>query len=277
MSYRYLSTPTMVTVTGPWIDPQADRALLTALPQAGALLPSLEKAHKGLLRTQVSEDQALTALGLLQENEAKLDVTHDRKARGGFNVLTGFADLADDPALAAAYLALRDHIYPKGLDMVRWSYTDEAGEAALVEGRLSKADHLLLGKLPTPAGTLLDAVNERIKAGKELGELEKERAGLEKKAPDALTPADVVRARNLWIRSVTAFVATLDLEDALTEADREKILGPLHRAEQKADRRAPAASANASPSADTAAPTPADPGGETTPKAAVAAPEAAAK
>ena len=178
----------------------------------------------------------------MQAAEAKVDVKHDRKTRGTFNVLTGFADLADDPELAVAYLALRDLIYPKGLDVVRWSYTDEAGEAELVDKRLSKNDKALLGKLPTPAGTLLDALKERIKAGKELGYLEKDRAALEAKAPDAPTAADAVRARNLWIRTVNAFVATLDLEEGLSDEDREKILGPLRRAEQKADRRAPSAS-----------------------------------
>lgn len=239
MSFKNLSTPTMVTITGSLVDPKTDRPLLESLPQAGALLPSLDKAHNGLLHTQVSDDQAATALTLLQAAEAKVDVKHDRKTRGTYSVLTGFADLTDDPELAAQYLALRDAIYPKGLEVIKWSYTDEAGEAELVDKRLSKTDKALLGKLPTPSGTLLDALKERIKAGKELGDLEKERAALETKAPDAPTGADAVRARNLWIRTLNAFVATLDLEEGLSDEDREKILGPLRRAEQKADRRAP--------------------------------------
>src|SRR4051812_5464953 len=53
----------------------------------------------------------------------------------------------------------------------RWSpspgpgYTDEAGEAKLVDKRLTPADRDLLKKLPTPEGTLADAHSARVKAG----------------------------------------------------------------------------------------------------------------
>ena len=232
-----LTSPTMVTVTTAWVDPKEERPLLASLPQAGALLPSLDKAHQGLLDGQVSTAQANSALAALQKAEAVLDVRHDRNVRGPYNILTGFADLADTPEEASRFLALRDTLTPRGLDTVRLSYTDQAGEAQLTDRRLTKEDKALLAKLPTPSGTLLDAHKARVKAGKELGDLEKERARLEGAAPVATTPADAVRARNLWIRTVNAFVATLALEENLSDADREKILGPLERAEQKADRK----------------------------------------
>jgi hypothetical protein len=237
MAKSNLTSPTMVTVTTAWVDPREERPLLASLPQAGALLPSLDKAHHGLLDTQVSSDLTNTRLTALQKAQARLDVRHDRKVRGQYYVLTGFAELAETEEEAASYLALRDALTPRGLDTVRLSYTDEAGEAELTDRRLTKDDKALLGKLPTPNGTLLDAFKARLKAGKELGDLEKERGALESQAPAATTPADAVRARNLWIRTVNAFVATLALEENLSEADREKILGPLERAEQKADRK----------------------------------------
>jgi len=227
----------MVTITTAWLDQKEERPLLASLPQAGALLPSLDKAHEGLLATQASADQTNDKLVALQKKAGKADVRHDRKIRGSYNVLTGFADLADTEEEAAAYLALRDALTPRGLDTVRMSYVDEAGEAELTDHRLTKDDKTLLGKLPTPNGTLLDAFKARLKAGKELGDLEKERGILEARAPIATTPADAVRARHLWIRTVNAFVATLDLEEGLSDADRETILGPLQRAEAKADRK----------------------------------------
>ena len=241
MSYKSLTSPTMVTVSGPWTDPNKERPFIATLPQAGALLPSLDAAHEGLLDTQASGVETNAALAKLQRAEAVLDLRHDRKTRGVFNVLTGFADLAEDPEQAAIFLALRDEINPKGLDVTRWSYTDEAGEVELVARRLSQDQRVLLGSLPTPIGTLLDALEARIQAGRELGKLETERAGLEKRGPDATTAADAMRARNVWIRTVTAFVAILDLEMKLSETDREKLLGPLRRAESRADRRAPSA------------------------------------
>jgi hypothetical protein len=217
------------------------------------------KAHQGLLDTQVSAEQAETKLTLVQKAQAKVDVRHDRKIRGKYNVLTGFADLADNEEEAASYLALRDSLTPHGLDVVRWSYTDQAGEAELTERRLTKDEKALLGKLPTPSGTLLDAHKARVKAGKELGDLEKERVRLESLAPVATTRADAVRARNLWIRTVNAFAATLELEEGLSDADRERILGPLQRAEQKADRKR-ASSAEPDPiEATPATPKPAEP------------------
>jgi hypothetical protein len=232
-----LSSPTMVTVTSAWLDPKKERPLIESLPQAGGLLSSLEKAHKGMLTSQVSVTAVETELTTLQKAEAVLDVRHDRKVRGKYNVLTGFADLADDEKTAASYLALRDSLTPHGLEVVRWSYTDQAGEAELVDSRLTKEEKALLGKLPTPDGSLLDAHKARVKAGKDLGDLEKKRAALETQASTATTPADVIRARNLWIRAVNAFVAVLALEEDLSDEDREKILGPLARAEQKADRK----------------------------------------
>jgi hypothetical protein len=229
----------MVTLSGPWTDPTRDRPLVQSLLQAGALLPSLDIAHQGLLDTQASGAQTNVELSRLQKAQGLLDWTHDRKTRGVFNVLTGFADLAEDPEQAEAYLALRDAINPSGLEITRWSYTDEAGEAELLDRRLSAEQKALLAKLPAPSGTLLDALEARLKAGRELGALEKVRAALEKRGPDVTTAADAVRARNVWIRTVSAFVAILDLEPKLSEADREQILGPLRRAEARAERRAP--------------------------------------
>ena len=201
------------------------------------MLPSLDKAHNGLLDTQLAVGQVETELSLLQKAQAKLDVRHDRYVRGPYNVLTGLADLAESEAEAASYLNLRDTLTPHGLEVVRWSYTDEAGEADLVDSRLTKDDKALLAQIATPKGTLLDAHKARVKAGRDLGDLEKRRAFLEAQASTAATPADVIRARNLWIRTVNAFVAILALEENLSDEDREKILGPLERAEQKADRK----------------------------------------
>lgn len=237
MAKTNLTSPTMVTVTTAWVDPKEERPVIEALPQAGALLPSIDKAHHGLLNGQASADLTNTRLTALQKAQAVLDLRHDRKVRGQYYVLTGFAELAETEEEAASYLALRDNLTPRGLDTVRLSYTDEAGEAELTDRRLTKDDKALLGKMPTPNGTLLDAFKARLKAAKELGDLEKQRGPLESQAPAATTPADAVRARNVWIRTVNAFVAILALEEGLSDADREKILGPLERAEQKADRK----------------------------------------
>jgi hypothetical protein len=125
---------------------------------------------------------------------------------------------------------------PNGLELVRWSYTDEASDAKLVDKRLDADDKQLLKEIPIPEGTLHDVHLSRVKAGKELGEIEKQRAALATQTPDAPTPADAVRARNVWIRTVNALVSLLELEEKLTDGDRDRLLGPLRRAEHKARR-----------------------------------------
>jgi hypothetical protein len=256
MAYKNFTTQTMVTITGAWLDKTHELPLIESLPQAGALLPSLEKAHNGLLHTQHMGVQADTELSAIQEESSEADGRHDRKARGLFNVLTGFADLADDPVLAALYLALRDRIFLHGLKVIQWSYADEAGEAKLVDGRLTADDRALLKELPMPGGKLIDAHTARVKAGNKLGELERKRIALTSQPDDAEAPTqgDVVRARNNWIRAVNAFVATLDLEDKLSEASWERIIAPLREAERRADRRGSAAAASQDAEAPAEAP-----------------------
>ena len=246
MAYKSLTTPTMVTITGAWLDKEHERPLIDALPQAGPLLAGVEKAHKGLLHTQSADDKAAGDVSVLQQKQDDLDTRHDRKARGVYGALTAFADLAEKPEDAAAYIALRDRIYPQGLKVVQWSYTDEAGEAKLLETRLTQADKDLLKQLPVPGGTLAEEHRARIKAAKELGELETKKVTLAQSSGNAgavVTGADVVRARNAWIRAITAFVAVLDMEENLDDADRQRILGPLREAERKADRRGKGAEA----------------------------------
>lgn len=237
MAFRSLTTQTMVNISDAWLDPAGDYPLIASLPQAGALIPSLGSGHKGLLAFQADGDNTSRALRALQERELMLDGVHDRKTRGGYTSLSSVADLSDDPKLAAACVALRDRLYPHGTEVINWSYTDEAGEARLADARLTDEEKALLASLPYPGGTLLDAHNARVAAGRELGKLERQRATLEAKDPSVTTRADVVRARNKWIRTVNAFIALLNLEENLSDEDREKILGPLRREEQKVDRK----------------------------------------
>ncbi len=145
MSLRDLSTQTMVAIVAPWLDPVRERKDIEALPKASILLSTLEEAKDELLATQtVSNSVIPPELPAVQKEQADVDDTHDRKARGTYGALTAFTELVDDPDKAAKYLALRDKLFPRGMAVVNWSYTDEAGEAELVDGRLTSADRALL-------------------------------------------------------------------------------------------------------------------------------------
>lgn len=272
MSLRDVSTPTMVSVSGGWLDPKkGSRKEIESIPAAAALLPVIQAAHEGLLRTQAQDDSPSPALVENRRSALKKDNIHDRKGRGLFLVLSGFAELVDDESLSAEYLALRDKIFlpATGLRILGASYVDEAGEVELVEQRVTAEDRAQLKKLPYPEGKLLDAHNARVEAGRALGNLERERTTLEAEAEDAesaIAPADVLIARNTWIKAARALAMVIDVA-APSDAVRLKILKPLDDAERRADGRASAPATDpaaaeppAEPAADKGAPPAADKG-----------------
>jgi hypothetical protein len=243
MALRDLPTPTMIGLAAGWLDPKQARKEIEALPSAAGLLPKIEEANRRLLETQPTGNagKAPPELGALRAEQAELDGVHDKKTRGVYHALTAFADLAEDEEQAASYLALRDKLVPpeQGLRVIQVSYRQEAGEAALVEQRLTDADRALLKKLPMPGGKLIDAHEARVEAAQRLGALEDQRAKIEAKEADASTikQGDALRARNGWIKAVRALVSAIDLDEP-ADTVRKRILGPLDEAERAAGRRA---------------------------------------
>lgn len=242
MSLRDLSTQTMVSLSAAWLDPAHARALIEALPTAAGLLPKVDAAHRRLLKTQPdkSKTRLSPALSALQTEQAEVDVIHDRNARGAYSVMNGFAELASNDDEAGAILALRDKLFPpeRGMNVTKMGYADEAGEAALVEKRLTDEDRALLKKLPIPGGTLFDAHKARVNAGKKLGELEQQRVTLEASDADkaGFKQGDALRARNGWIKVMRTLVDAIDLDEP-SAAVRRRILQPLEEAERKAEKR----------------------------------------
>jgi len=135
MSLRDVPTGAMINVSSDWLDPEGTRPHIEAIAAAAALLPAIKEAHQRLIKTQARPDEGNPELASIQEEQAEVDAIHDRKGRGLHGVLTAFADVADDPEEAASYLALRDKIYPpeRGLRILQASYSEEAGEAELVD------------------------------------------------------------------------------------------------------------------------------------------------
>jgi hypothetical protein len=239
MSLRSLSTEKMVQISSAWVDPKRHRKTLSALPLVAGLIAPIDAAHEGLLTIQTTHATASVdaELALIQEKQGKLDVRHDRKMRGTIGVLGGLAELADTPEEAQALLDLRDRLCPDGLRGTNKSYDEEAGAAKLLPARLDEASLKLLGKIAIPGGKLSDAVKSWTGAADELGALEVKKAMLlkEQASGKGARPADVLRARNQWIRVARALESTLAI--AGDEATIEAILGPLHEAEARADRR----------------------------------------
>jgi hypothetical protein len=238
MALKNIHDEEMLQLSGTWVDAQSDahRAIL-AIPDLNGLLARVSTAHTGLAAAlQPGQSPKVTAL---IEKQARLDLRHDTIIRGTTNFLTGTADLLGGE-VGTALIALRDTLFPDGLSSMLKSYRAEATQAKQLSDRLTPALRAQLDAIAVgPAGDrkpLEALIDQMISLAKELGELEDEKARLLDK-PEMSAAMAIVTARNLWIRTVNAFLANADLA-GLTEAQDKLLFGPLRRAEKAADVRA---------------------------------------
>ena len=236
MALKDLSPQQMLHVSAAWLDPARDRPRIEKLGRVAPLLVDLAKAHEDVRKAHSKEKKGATELADVEARQLEVDRLHDRKARGGWYVLTGFADLAEDPDQAAFYLELRDAVYASGLRFITGSYTDQTGEAELARNRLTTDRRMALKALPTPGGSLLKSMLAWFSAAEELGQLEAQRAKLEAEAKPEGAQGGQLRARNRWIKVTRAMLQMLELEEVEAETERE-LLAPLHEALEKAERR----------------------------------------
>jgi hypothetical protein len=240
MALKDLSSARMLSITGAWLDPKRDRPRLETMPRVAPLLPNIQQAHDGVRSTHRKDATLPDKLAEIQKKQVVTDKRHDRKVRGVHDALTGFADLADDPQEAQRYLSARNELHPKGIKFIVGSYADEAGEVELAQERLTADTKTVLKAAPAPGGNLMKHVQAWFAAGKELGDLEQEKAKVvaemgEQQAGGA--QGNQVRARNYWIKVVRALLQNVELEEIDAET-RRHILAPLELALTKAERRA---------------------------------------
>jgi hypothetical protein len=233
MALKRLTTGEMVSLSGPWVDPDHDdRTTLTAIPVLASLLPQIDGSHQGLLEAQPKAATPERVIAI-QKEQRSLDGRHDDLCRGAYYLPMALAYLTKDKSLAEALIVLQSVLLPEGLALTQKSYREEAGQAKLLESRLAPEHITLLKKLKTLDGTLWDAVREWISVAGQLGALEDERTGA---MDDGSSGGDGVKARNRWIRTVNAMRTLL----ALVEEEHpgaHAILRRIEEAERKADRR----------------------------------------
>lgn len=234
MSLLDLATPKMVAISFAWLDNERERPLIHGLSLAGPLLAKIENAHKGLVDFQNAGKGELPEVRELITTTTALDADHDRFARGIHSVTSGLVDFSG-PQIANGYRALRAALFPTGLDINKQSYLVQAGEPVLREGRLSDDDKLLLEAtlVTTPEGTVsLRALLDHLTAtAQALGEAEARKIRLKQ---ESASPSSRGPARKAWARIVAHFLATIELEEALSPQDRRRILEPLENALVKA-------------------------------------------
>lgn len=225
MSLKQLTTGEMINLSHPWVQPHGPvRALLAGIPAVQSVLPFVEAAHAGLVATQPPDIQP--EMQKLTKEATDLDASHDRYVTSIYGLLGDLAKLAPTPADAEAMLGLRSHLFPDGIAVVNRTYRDEAGQALLVDGRLTDADRALLAKTPVWGRTLADQVKDWRHTAFQLGQVEDRRQALLSTQQTGQRQADVAAARNQWIRAVNAFAANFDLAH-VDEKTRLAVFGPL--------------------------------------------------
>lgn len=217
MALRDLSTAVMVCLTTTWVDEaHADHKTLIAQPQSAGLMPSVIAAHRGLLSVQSSAGADPNArLTEIKTTQLTLNQRHGQIIQGLWGFLSSVALLTADADKAASLTSLRDRLLVGGLTLKVGTYREKAGAAVLSKARITPADETLLRSIPTLDGTLFGAVEGWFEVSSQLGALENERAALE---PQGATPADALKARNNWIRAITAVRAAVATVEELPPA-----------------------------------------------------------
>jgi len=232
MALKNLTVEEMVALSVSWVG--ADNpahGLLKANTRLSGLLPDLERAHGAI--HGVTPQAVDPRKAELAQQAIALDMRHDQLARGVYGVLTEFANLVEE---GAEYVQLRDQLFPNGLAaVVQTSFRGQSGYADLLRERLTADQRKRLKAFVLPKTTLLEKVEQWLEAGRELGELEEQRARLDQVEGPSFGQ-QTVEARNLWIRVVNAFLALASLSE-LDPKDDLVLFGPLREAEARAGAR----------------------------------------
>lgn len=205
----------MVSLSATLVDESHEDCRAIKADSVGAALwPFVVKAHQGLLATQrilptPERLQDIIKLGALYDGR------HDDVIRGIWHLGTAMEFLHERPEDKEQFRRLRDKMLPDKLLATTRSYREEAGQAELMKSRLDAADWALLRRIYLPSGrTMADAVLEWLDLAAKLGALEHERTG--DPAFAGPTAADVLAARNIWIRAMRMLRDALELSTDLS-------------------------------------------------------------
>jgi hypothetical protein len=233
----------MLGVSKKWLEPPLI-TLIESIPAARGVIPDLMAAHQGLFLPAKKPDGPGAAVVAIRDEQKLLDVRYDDLLHGGYWVLTGLASLAMDVLERAAYLSLRDTLFPTGIAGTQLSYSKEGSAATLLEGRLTDSERAVLEQIPLPKNltrepNLLSAIDEHIEKGKRIGVLEEEKKKKKKQGSEAavITGPNVAEVRRAWLGAAKALETVLGLRSVAPE-DRDIILAPLLEAEERYDNKA---------------------------------------
>lgn len=230
MALKRLTSGEMIHTTQTWVDKKhRHHQLMMAVAEVAVLLPHVERVHLALLALQPTVDpQAKSRARVLEE----LDAQHDDMVRAIYYLFLAQIYLSQVAAERELWQRLCDTVFPEGLQVVKRSYSDEAGQATLAHSRLSAEDKKQLKAQVLGKESMLALIERYVQVAQKLGE-----AAMVHYQP-AVQPsrADAVTARNQWIRVVSAVLAAIDMVPNSDDLLRE-VVAPLREVERRADRR----------------------------------------
>lgn len=247
MALRDLNAAAMIAVAAQWLN--QDRAVLESQPALRHPLELVEAAHDALLLTQKRLGSVEKAVMELTQNLTAEDAYHDRKLRGVYYVLTGNAEIADDPDVREELLAVRDTLFPLGLSSTTRSYREQAGNGKIAALRFGGGVEAWCDSIVLQGVALSEAARAWLASSQRIGDMTAQRNRISGDADDGVAAGELHQARLDWIKAVNIMLLMFDFTDF--DADtRRRLLADLHDAEQKAGRARRAAKAAADKGAE---------------------------
>jgi hypothetical protein len=220
----------MVELSDPWVtEGSPANAAIKSKPLMASLLPRMTASHNALLVLQpLAQDPKAKRLG---DQARDLDAKHDELVLAIYGSLTAVARVSER---SDDLLKLRDKLLPDGASHTIRSYRAEAGHTKLVASRLDAGTQDALKAITLDKTNMLDLVQHWIGVGKDLGQVEAERALLG--IPESAPAAEVNAARLDWVRTVNALRAMADMSD-LDEPTDHLLFSALRITEKSVARR----------------------------------------
>ncbi len=230
--------PTMIGISDPWVDDEKDKPILESMPLTAGLVPILVTTHNRLALLRLIPSETEKVMHSLSERAGVLDLAHDEKFRSLYWLLIGIAAASENERRAEIEEVI-DTLMPDGLAGTQKSFLAESGAVELAVSKMHPKIEGILKGIVVDGKSCLERFDEWTASGRELGDVERERARITKKqAQNVVTAKDVVKARFKWIRAVNVLVELFDLDEDIPEETRIRILKPLRNAEAKFARKA---------------------------------------
>lgn len=191
------------------------RADFDKISETHGAMQLLEKMHRKLKVVSEQSPEQAEELHDMTMQLGQVDLEHDRLVRGIYHVLVGIGELIDDAEFARESSALRDRLFPAGLNTTLLRYEEQIRAAKTAQSGITRADQELLARIdiPNSQGTLLDMVSRWWSVSSSMEELWLKRQNLRQSqegvTAQTTSTADLIRARHQWIGAMRVLAAAV--------------------------------------------------------------------